>query len=151
MSHRRVQWLRACDGGPPFNNGYLDDVAFEHSETYTAIGDRESVTYPECTGDVSCAGQWPRTVMSTYAKGYLTGVTGLASIDYHRNQTVDEIVHANGVTDAYGEDPNKMPRPESITATLGAQTLWASGDYRYDGAGNVLEMVPAMVGERSDK
>ncbi|MCP3998926.1 MAG: RHS repeat-associated core domain-containing protein [bacterium] len=151
VSHRRVQWSRACDGGPPCNNGYLDDVAFEHSETYSEIGDRASVTYPECTGDISCAGQWPRTVMSTYAKGYLTGVTGWASIDYHRNHTVDEVVHANGVTDAYGEDPNKMSRPKSITATLGAQTLWASGDYRYDGAGNVLEMVPAVVGERSDK
>ncbi|MCP3995358.1 MAG: hypothetical protein GY722_09870, partial [bacterium] len=58
-----------------------------------------SVTYPECTGDISCAGQWPRTVMSTYAKGRLTGVTGWASIDHHRNQTVDEVVHANGVAD----------------------------------------------------
>ncbi|MCP3998928.1 MAG: hypothetical protein GY722_28275, partial [bacterium] len=79
-------------------------------------------------------------------------MTGWAtSIGYHRNQTVDEVVHANGVTDAYGEDPNKMPRPASITATAGAQTLWTTGAYRYDGAGNILEMVPAVVGERSDK
>ncbi|MCP4964609.1 MAG: hypothetical protein GY926_05195, partial [bacterium] len=45
VSHRRVQWSRACDGGPGCSGGYLDDVAFEHSETYSPLGNRASVTY----------------------------------------------------------------------------------------------------------
>ncbi|MCP3994398.1 MAG: hypothetical protein GY722_04930, partial [bacterium] len=152
VSHRRVQWSRFCDGGQGCDGGYVDDVAFEHGETYSEIGNRASVTYPECdTGEASCTGEWPREVTSTYIKGRLTGVSGFASsIGYHRNQTLDQVVHANGVTDTYGEDPHKMSRPASITATVGAQTLWTTGDYRYDGAGNILEMGP-VLGDETDK
>ncbi len=71
-----------------------------YNETYSPLGNRETVTYPECdTLQPGCTGQWPRTVTSTYTKGRLTGVTGFATIGYHRNQTVNQVAHANGVTD----------------------------------------------------
>ncbi|MCP4003407.1 MAG: RHS repeat protein, partial [bacterium] len=59
-------------------------------------------------------------------------------------------VRANGVTDTYGEEPNKMSRPASITATASTESLWTTGSYRYDGAGNILEMGP-VLGDETDQ
>ena len=52
---------------------------------------------------------------------------------------VNQVVHANGVTDTYGKDPNDMARPASIS-TSGAATNWATGTYQYDGAGDVWKI-----------
>ncbi len=41
-----------------------------------------------------------------------------------------------------------MSRPASIIATVGVQILWKTGDYRYDEAGDILEMGPVLGGIR---
>ncbi|HEY7214041.1 MAG TPA: RHS repeat-associated core domain-containing protein, partial [Thermoanaerobaculia bacterium] len=93
----------------------------------------------------ACSAPSPRTVSFSYNQDLLSavGVPGnpgsyASSIAYHPNLMVNQVVHGNGQTDAYANDPNSMRRPGSITVTssAGAQ-LWATGAYGYDGAGNV--------------
>lgn len=118
---------------------------------YDALGDLTSESYPQCTHS-ACAAPAPRTVISTYTKGYLTSV-GLAgapqqyatSISYHPNGMVHQAVHNNdpavpsrALTDTYALPPNGMQRPASIaTTTASAVQRWSTGNYAYDGAGNV--------------
>jgi len=69
----------------------------------------------------------------------LVGVPGYAtSIAYHPNQTVSQVVHANGVQWNQAMDPNQIGRPASISTALAIQN-WSSGTYTYDGAGNVTK------------
>ncbi|HEY6323483.1 MAG TPA: hypothetical protein VJA16_18230 [Thermoanaerobaculia bacterium] len=73
----------------------------------------------------------------------MTGVNGYTAspgITYYPNGMVSSVNHANGVTTTYGLDPTGMPRPASITATGPASTLWSTGPYAYDGAGNVTQI-----------
>ncbi len=82
-----------------------------------------------------------RVISYSYTNGFLTGVaeggTVLASLRYHANTMLAEVVHANGTTDTVAKDPSHMLRPASLTTRRGATTLWATGTYAYDGAGNV--------------
>ena len=76
----------------------------------------------------------------TYTNGFLTAVPSFAgSISYYPNTMVNQVAHANGVTDTYGKDPNDMARPASIS-TSGAATNWITGTYQYDGAGDVWKI-----------
>jgi RHS repeat-associated protein len=50
------------------------------------------------------------------------------------------VFQTNGATDTQANDPNFLRRPASHSAAKGAATLWSSGTYGYDGAGNVTKM-----------
>jgi hypothetical protein len=81
----------------------------------------------------------PRNVQFAYTQGLLTGVTGAVSygtLTYHPNLLVNQVAHANGVAETQGNDPNEMRRPLSVGAS-GTYTSWSSGNYGYDGAGNI--------------
>jgi len=72
--------------------------------------------------------------------GYTGTVAGQAAgigITYWPNVQVNQVAHANTVTDTIQNDPNFMNRPKSISAAAGATTLWNTGIYAYDGAGNI--------------
>ena len=97
-------------------------------------GDVATIQYPQIAG-VGTA----RTVSYAYTNGWLTDVTGYATLSYWTNGMVNAIVHANGVTDTYGKDANDLARPASI-ATSGAASNWSSGTYQYDGAGNIVKV-----------
>jgi hypothetical protein len=80
-------------------------------------------------------------VSYSYTEGRLTAIPGYApSITYHPNGLVHQITHANGVVSTQANDPDDMRRPASITVKKGASTLFATGSYGYDGAGNVVTM-----------
>jgi RHS repeat-associated protein len=53
---------------------------------------------------------------------------------------VNQVPHANGVTDTYGLDANAMQRPAAIASSRGGTSLWSTGSYRYDGAGDVAKI-----------
>jgi RHS repeat-associated protein len=111
--------------------------------TWTDLGAVETLSYPSVT---TAPGVPSRTVTNTYAAGALIkvseGTTDYASpITYHANGLVNTVNHGNQVWDVFGKDPNDIARPQSITATRnGTTTLWQTGAYAYDGAGNVKAM-----------
>ncbi len=113
--------------------------SFNASFTWNDLGQAATVTYPGCTFSPCNAAPGPvRTVTSNYTNGYLTSVGGFTNtITYHPNGLTNAIPHLNGMTVTQANDPFKMMRPASITATVGAATPWASGTYAYDGAGNI--------------
>ena len=114
---------------------------FTESFTWNDLGQPATVTYPQLAG-VGPA----RTVTSDVTNGALTrvheGATNFASsITYHDNEMVNTVTHGNGLQDIYGADPHAMKRPASVSATLPVLgTLWTTGTYRYDGAGNIFAM-----------
>jgi RHS repeat-associated protein len=117
------------------------------SLTYDALGNVTSLGYPQCT-HAACAAPAPRTVTFSYTDDLLTavgipgnGVAYAGSITYHPNLMVNQVAHANSLTDTYANDPNLMARPASITVTTPAAVVrWATGAYGYDGAGNIKTM-----------
>jgi RHS repeat-associated protein len=118
------------------NDGAVSE-SFTQSWTYDVLGNVISLGYPDCT--LAPCTSSPRTVSSTYTKGFLTGVTGFASsLTYHPNLQVNQVTNANGVVTTYAMDPNHMARPASIATT--SATPWSSGAYAYDGAGNVTRI-----------
>jgi RHS repeat-associated protein len=84
----------------------------------------------------------PRTVTHTYSQGLLTQVVGYGTLGYHPNLLVSQVSHANGVTDTQSNDPNSMRRPRSISSASSGlfASGWSSGNYLYDGAGNVTRI-----------
>lgn len=131
---------------------------FEQTYTYNALDLVAWQTYPVCTANgtaTDCANSGispPRTVGYLYDQGLLTGVTSgttpsagyyANAVNYNPNRTIGAIVHSNGVTDTLSMDPNNMQRPRSITTSgVYGGANWASGDYRYDGVGNIKAIGP---------
>jgi hypothetical protein len=62
------------------------------------------------------------------------------SITYHPNRMINQVVHGNGPVDTQQNDPNHLRRPASIATRNGATTMWSTGTYTYDGAGNIAKM-----------
>jgi RHS repeat-associated protein len=63
----------------------------------------------------------------------ITGTAGgVSQITYHSNGLVNQVPHANGILFTQQNDPNGIARPAGMTAG----SLWTSGTYSYDGAGN---------------
>ena len=76
-----------------------------------------------------------------YEEGFLTSVTGYApAIGYHANEMLASVAHANGVTDVWSQDPDGMRRPAQIETQGAATGNFDTGDYAYDGAGNIVAM-----------
>ena len=114
-----------------------DTRTISQAFTWNDLGQTASTGYPD---DLGLGTDPVRTVSFTYTNGFLTAVPSFAgSISYHPNTMVNQVAHANGVTDTYGKDPNDMARPASIS-TSGAATNWATGTYQYDGAGDVWKV-----------
>jgi RHS repeat-associated protein len=106
---------------------------YELSQTYTELGDVATLTYPRCV--VNCTthvSNTPRTVVNQYSNGFLTSVQGYGTLAYDPNGMVRTVNHANGVVDLITYD-NGRARPLSIAAG----SVFSSGVYRYDGAGNI--------------
>ncbi len=81
-----------------------------------------------------------RMVTNGYDNGYLSSVTGYGTLSYHLNGMVSEVRHNNRVTDTQANDPNGMRRPAALSAAFGSTVRWSSGDYSYDGAGNITKV-----------
>jgi len=98
-------------------------------------------------------------VYAPYTNGWLTGITAaegggcpgtiaLATLSYYPNTMVNQVAHANGVTDTYGKDPNDMARPASV-CTSGAATNWITGTYQYDGPATSGKSAPTPTSTTS--
>src|SRR5437016_6253322 len=57
-----------------------------------------------------------------------------------RRGLINQVAHANGVIWSQLADPTRMARPGGFTSTLNGATLWNTGSYAYDGAGNVTRV-----------
>ena len=155
--YRKVSWIRQCEPGETSpdcqDDGFCDEESFEHSESFDPTGKLTQIDYPTCvTADGGCGDDLhPRTVTYGYeaGSGFLSTIPSWADFTYHNNMTVAEVEHTNGITDVIGRDPHFMGRPgsmhvESSTGNL----LWESGTFRYDGAGNLIEMVGSDFTDR---
>ncbi len=146
--------VRMLDGG----TSLID--RFSHSESFDARGLRVGAQHPTCVpvpGQESKCPAESQVAFSTsavYTLGFLTQVPGWASsISYHANSLWSSLVHANGVTDHQyltpreaGGDLDNRPRPRLLKTKLAGSTLWSSGTFVYDFAGNITAMgetVPA--------
>jgi RHS repeat-associated protein len=110
---------------------------FTMMQSWDELGNLTSLTYPS-TSAVSA----PRTVAYAYDEGLLTEVGGYGTISYHPTGQVAAVAHDNGLLETIDRDGSNMPRPKRITVTRPADgaTLWQSGDYEYDGAGNITKI-----------
>ena len=107
--------------------------AFDASWTWDNLGNPKTITYPSCLGAGCSASAPSRTVTNTYDKGFLTGVTGFASLTYQGGGMVRTIAHTNGVTTTIARASHGMDRPASISTNAG----WSTGNFTYDGVGNI--------------
>jgi RHS repeat-associated protein len=134
---------------------------FYQTFSYDELGDLLTQSYPQCQ-NVTCTNSGavvPRTVKYEYEQGFLNRVWSgkpavpvnyASSITYHQNQMLDTVVHGNGVTDTYERSSsNGMSRPHRIRFN-GTNVGWDSGEYKYDGIGNVINMVSAATGAVND-
>ena len=124
----------------------VNDLEFQTSQTYDALGRVRDLIYPTCLVSASCPSE-PLTVRSTYTAHDLTavGVPGDpdagASITYHPNGLWSTLTHGNGVVTTQQNDPNSMRRPRRISVSGTVEgTPFDTGLYAYDGAGNVKAM-----------
>ena len=124
----------------------VNDLEFQTSQTYDALGRVRDLIYPTCLVSASCPSE-PLTVRNTYTAHYLTAVgvpsdpDAGAAITYHPNGLWSTLTHGNGVVTTQQNDPNSMRRPRSIAVSGVVEgTPFSTGVYQYDGAGNVKSM-----------
>jgi RHS repeat-associated protein len=138
VSNRATQLYFSNDQNPT----PVAEEAFSVSWVYDPLGNVATITYPRCTAGDCLGLDASRTVTNAYTKGRLTAVTGMGgatyanSLEYHPNGMTKRIVHGNGVSFTVALDPSGMARPRSLS-TAGSSGDWSSGNYQYDGAGNV--------------
>ena len=108
---------------------------------YDELGNLSGEVYPRCHHQ-SCLSRGPaRQVSYLYHHGFLVGVPGYAAeLTYHGNGTLAKVHHLNGTIDEISADPHGMSRPRSLSTLGSSGTLWSSGDFSYDAAGNIAGM-----------
>ncbi|HEX4955564.1 MAG TPA: RHS repeat-associated core domain-containing protein, partial [Thermoanaerobaculia bacterium] len=137
---------------------FIDDVAqtrFVSSQSWNTLGEVVESIHPRCVGcDARPGMTTTREVDLTYSYGLLTGLETIAfaysestpdsdawSFSYHPSGQLSQIGFPSGLLESWSLDPTGPSRPGRIEVKDGAgATLWTSGDYRYDGAGNITGM-----------
>ncbi len=131
--------------------GATPQASFQLAMDWDDLGQRTGLTYPACT---ACGVTASRVVDFAYNFGYLTAISSDAilagesipegietQISYHPNGLVQLIQHDSGRKEVHTVDPTGPSRPGRIELLEGGTTtVWTTGDYRYDGAGNIVEM-----------
>ncbi len=140
-------------------------ATFNTTQHYNTLGLVSSVGYPVCSVPSQCTAFGGRNSNYGYTNGWMTSVTSgtstYASMTYQPSGLIDTITHGNNVSEQWIGDPNGMARPCAIFATGGGTTLqnatpgngtcgkvissgagiaWTTGQYAYDGAGNVTQV-----------
>lgn len=136
-----------------YNSANATPYSFEQKFHYNELGNLSSQEYPKCLNATCAQGGWgqsqPRTVNYSYDAGYLerVGAPGSPSrygeLGYHSNKMLGLVKHKYGnsveVSDVYAVADNNMSRPRSVTFS-GNGIFFASGEYKYDGAGNIVKI-----------
>lgn len=131
---------------------------FNQSFEYDDLGRLSKLAYPSCSGGEgnTCNQQNPaRRAAYGYTRDYLTSIGEdtngslfyVNRITYHPNGLAAEIkfpaddptINDGNISWKQANDPNSMARPRSIS-TAGLNANWGSGDYAYDGAGNITSI-----------
>ncbi|HWS72167.1 MAG TPA: RHS repeat-associated core domain-containing protein, partial [Thermoanaerobaculia bacterium] len=131
-------------GSDPFTG-----LSFHHGQTYNDLGLVSSIVYPCHPAGSACTNDGSSLPLS-YANGRLAAVGSgsnvyASGLTYFPNGMMASVTYGTGsaqASDAWTLDPSGMERPLRIRATnvaTGAE-LWSSGDYAYDGSGNVTRM-----------
>jgi RHS repeat-associated protein len=119
-------------------------VGFAQTFGYNGLGQLTSQSYPQCYQGYCQTAAASRSVGYAYDKGELTGVPGYAqNVTYHPNGMMSGVQRLNpsnqvAVTETFDKDPNNLQRPRRLTLSGGAS--WTTGDYSYDGSGNVKKI-----------
>lgn len=124
------------------NTSLFTGNSFYTLQAHNTSGQLASISYP-CSDYAGCPGGGVQRVVSFgYTNGALTSVGNYApSITYAPSGIIDTVTH--GTSGAAGlevwtRDPYGMARPLNITAKTTANvTRWTSGNYGYDGSGNI--------------
>ena len=108
-------------------------------------GQLQSLGYPTCTGGAcGVSGSAGRTVSFAHSKGYLSKIPGFVDtpIGYHANGMVSQIDHSNGMQVNLLIDTATMMRRTRQMNVYDSQdtALFLSGDYGFDGAGNIKQI-----------
>ncbi|HEX4955562.1 MAG TPA: RHS repeat-associated core domain-containing protein [Thermoanaerobaculia bacterium] len=137
---------------------FIDDVAqtrFVSSQSWNPLGEVVESIHPRCVGcDTRPGMTTTREVDLTYSYGLLTGLDTIAfaytestpdsdawTFSYHPTGQLSQIAFPSALLETWTLDPTGPSRPGKIEVKDGiGATLWTSGDYRYDGAGNITEM-----------
>ena len=117
---------------------------FVQGWTYTDLGNIDKLDYPRCDF-AFCTDDAPRpppSIDHNYARGELRKVVGYTNtMEYHPNGLLHKLPHDNGVTDTQTIAANGMARPLAIQSAIGAASpLWSTGNFSFDGAGNITEI-----------
>ena len=109
----------------------LGTLTFSEAWSYNSLGLVATHTHPKLASDGDV------TASTTYSNGLPTGMTSGAqtlasSVSYNQAGALSAWTSGNGVTTTIAQD-GVMPRPLSISASTG----WNTGNYLYDGAGNI--------------
>jgi RHS repeat-associated protein len=140
---------RASTRSTQFKYGGVNGELWTFNTYYNVLGGLGALDYPTCSGGSCGTGTNPPTAARQFqyylANGWLDQIAELAptartwgTLEYHPNLTIHKVTHgASNVVEELGIQSHSMPRPASITVKKGASTLWASGAYAYDGAGNI--------------
>ncbi|MGA7993003.1 MAG: hypothetical protein WCC53_16365 [Thermoanaerobaculia bacterium] len=104
------------------------------SFTYNSIGLLATHNQPRTSGTWS--------VTTSYTSGLPTQITAnnvtyVSTAAYNPSSALRSYTSGNGVTTTINQDSHLLPRPLSIVTT-GADQNFSSGNYSYDGAGNIL-------------
>jgi RHS repeat-associated protein len=128
---------------------------FEQSFTYDQLGNLLRQSYPQCTNNncaQSIAAQKPWIASYGYTLARLSSVGGGAgeavvnanryasSLTYNSNGTIESVKHSNGITDQEKMDLNNMQRIRQIIAVKGASSVFDTGEFFYDGSGNITRI-----------
>jgi hypothetical protein len=100
------------------------------------LGEIARLGYPTQTAPTFHAG---RNVDFGYSEGWLTSAAGYFSMIYHPNGLPWQVSFAGGPRWMQQNSPHHMARPSAILSSFTTQN-WQSGEYRYDGSGNVASV-----------
>ena len=124
---------------------------FSQSYDYNLLGQRTAVHYPECElvpgtferycNDPSDIQAPPHTVTTTYSAGQTlrsdSSQGPAASYAYHPNEALKSVFYGNGTSTSHFLGIGGMTRPRRIDTAKGTSTIFDSGYFSYDGAGNI--------------
>ena len=122
---------------------------FTQSATYDPLGNRATLTYPQCTATACTGGDDlsapNHTVTTTHNQGLAIDVTSSrgpsGTYSYHPNFQLSQLEYSNNVTGTFTQGTNGMSRPTQISYKKGSGSpFFNTGTMKYDGAGNLYQI-----------